>query len=310
MVVPVALALFLWMPVLSHAQDSTDIESGDLTQTVENIAPEEADASKTKKSRGKGSLIESRFSDALKPGWTPRRATTGLGYSTSFLSGANTFIFEKLKPNTSWSIFFGLTKAANSYSDSSKTATSGTGPVTTTTTTTYSGVRQPYTISLGYSYNWHMVRNDWIMVRAGVFGGMDYFTKTDYKTGSRSESYSSTTPTTVTVSETLFGEVKSSRDPIFKLGPVVDTFVFIRWLPQLAVGLQGGILYSTDVDSSQKTSVRTRTYQRINGVDQTPISDDGSTTNLRTRGGPSITTFTVNGTTFNLFGNFVLRYIW
>ncbi len=170
--------------------------------------------------------------------------------------------------------------------------------------------RQPYSISLGTSYNMNIARNDWIMIRWGIFGGMDYYTKVDYQTGTSSQSSSSASPDTFTISETSYGNVKGQRSPVFKLGPVVDSFVFIRWLPQLAIGLQGGMLYATDSDTNTKTTVRTRTFQRVNGVDQTPTSDTGTSTEARSLGGPTISTFSIAGTTFNLFGNFVLRYVW
>jgi len=293
----------------AHAQDVSEFENSTEPANLENEnPPTDNSIPKQKKPRAKGAA--NRLAEPLNPGWSPKRATKGVGYSTGFLNGSSTFIFEKFNPETSWSLFFGLAKAQNNYTDASVTSTSGTGPVTTSTTTVYGGAKQPYAISLGYAYNWHMVRNDWIMVRAGIFGGLDYFTKTEYKTGTRVESYSSAAPDTVSVTESAYGTVKGQRDPIFNLGPVLDTFVFIRWLPQLAIGLQGGIVYSTDSDSSTKTTVRTRTYQRISGVDQAPSSDTSSTTNSRSLGGPAISTFSVNGTSFSLLGSFVLRYVW
>lgn len=299
----------------SRAQESgletetpVELETPDET----GAAPAEISKSSVAKSRTKAKIAptQAKSLNFLNPGWNQKKVTRALGYGTGFLNGSSTFIFETLGQDTSWSFFFGINKSSNTYTDSDSTATSGVGPITTTTTKAYSGVKNPYSISLGTSYNMNIARNDWIMIRWGVFGGVDYYTKVDYQTGSSSQSSSSTTPGTYTITETSYGTVKGQRSAVFKLGPVVDSFVFIRWLPQLAIGLQGGMLYATDSDTNTKTTVRTRTYQRINGVDQAPTSDNGTSTEARSLGGPTISTFSIAGTTFNLFGNFVLRYVW
>lgn len=261
-------------------------------------------------SRNSSPRAELKSADYLNPGWNPKRLKYGLGYSTGFLSAANTFTLDLYKGKESWTFYFGLNKSSDSYSTSNATSTSGTSTITTTNTSSNSGTKNPYAISLGASYNQSLIHSDWLMVRWGVFGGLDYFTKVKYSTGSRSESYASNAPDTVTVTESAYGDVDGQRAMMFKLGPVVDTNVFIRWLPQLAIGLQGGILYATDSKNTTNTTVRTRTYQRINGVDQTPSSDSSTSTEARSLGGPSISTFAINGQTFNLFGNFCLRYVW
>ena len=310
-----ALLVTFAIPLGTQAQESgmdaevqIELENND---EAGNASTENPKISATKnRSKPKTGSPNAKSLNSLSPGWNAKKVTRALGFSTGFLNGSSTFIFETLRPDTSWSFFFGIIKTANNYTDSNSSSTTGIGPTTTTSTKTYAGAKNPYSISLGTSYNMNLIRNDWIMIRWGIFGGVDYFTKVDYKTGTVSQSSSSATPGTVSISETSYGTVKGQRSPVFKLGPVVDSFVFIRWLPQLAIGLQGGMLYATDSNTSTKTTVRTRNYQRINGVDQAPTSDTGTSTEARSLGGPTISTFSIAGTTFNLFGNFVLRYVW
>jgi hypothetical protein len=305
----VACLLSISNSAFANEESNSDSDApADFEAPLENPA-QPATTSTPNKVKAKRPAV-TRSMDPLEPGWATKRFGHGLGFSSSFFSGSSTFIYERFGRNTSVTYYLGINKATDSYTNSNSSSINGTGPTTTTSTSTYGGAKNPYSISLGASYNMNVVRNDWILVRWGIFGGVDYFTKVDYQTGTRSVSITSTAPDTQTISETSYGNVKGQRSPIFRLGPVIDSFVFVRWLPQLAIGLQGGMLYSTDSTNETKTTVRTRTYQRISGVDQAPTSDIGSQTEARSLGGPSISTFSINGTTFSLFGNFVLRYVW
>lgn len=248
--------------------------------------------------------------ERLAPGWDQRAFKYGIGFSSSFMSGSSTFVLDRFSNDSSFSFFFGLNKSTDSFTASDSTAGSGTSTITTTTTRTLSGTKNPYAISLGASYNKALVRQEWLLVRAGLFAGVDYYTDASYDVGTQTTSYSSADPTTVTVTETNYGSATASRRAVIKAGPVVDAFVLLRWFPQLAIGLQGGILYSTPGQTDTKTETRTRTYQRINGVDQTPTSSTTSNATSSAQTGPLVSTFAVAGQTFNLFGSFVLRYVW
>jgi hypothetical protein len=247
--------------------------------------------------------------DFLQPGWNPYLIKYGVGYAGSFLNGSNTFIFERFLGPTSYSIYFGINKVGDTYTSTDTSATTGTGPFTTTTTHADTGVKNPLAISLGASYNKRLYRNEWIMVRLGMFGGLDYFNSVSYNTGTSATAVNSATGN-ATVTQTAAGTVTVKRSPVFRLGPVFDSFVSVRWLPQLAIGMQGGMLYGTNFKTSTRTTTTTQTYQVVGGVPQTPTAYTTSDSTADAIAGPSFGTIAVNGTTFNLMGNFVLRYVW
>lgn len=248
--------------------------------------------------------------DLLSPGWDSKRPKFGIGYSESFLSGAPTFILEQYLGDVSFSYYFGMKKNADSFNSDDSTTVSGIGPVSTTTTHTDTGSKNPYQLSLGFSYNNKIYQNEWIHIRWGLFAGLDYYTTASYNVGQTQRVVSSATPATADVNEIGVGTVKKTQDPTLKLGPVVDAFFSIRWFPQLSVGFQGGLLYRTDSNMTTQTNTRTRTYQTINGVDQTPTASSSVDDKAVSKAGSSLSTFAVGGTTFSLMGSFSIRYVW
>ena len=245
--------------------------------------------------------------DPFNPGWATTKFKYGIGYGSGFLSSPSTvFIFEKFENSGSFSFYLGFQKSADGYTQTDTTAAALT---TTTKQTSRSGTRNPFSITLGTSYNKPIYRNDWLMVRWGVYGGLDYYFKTSYDTGSRTEVFTNASGDSA-ITESGYGSATVSRDAVFKVGPVVDSYFFIRWFPQLAVGLQGGMLYGTPAKVTTDQSARSRTYNRIGGVDQAPSTDTTTNSTTLSDPGSAVGTFAVNGSVFNAFGNFVLRYVW
>lgn len=291
------LTLLLLFSFQAQAQDL------DSEITLETGAPTAKPSATSASTQTRSSL------DPMLAGWNTRRYTKSIGFSASFL-GTNTIVYENYFSDSSLALYFGANKAADTYSESNQTVTTGTATVTTTTTTTYGGVKNPMSLSLGAAYYGHTFRNNWLLVRTGLFGGVDYFTGTNYNTGSHREVVSSATPNTISITDTNFGDVSANRSTIFRLGPAVDTSFFLRWFPQLAIGFQAAILYSTDNKLKTSTNQRSRTYDNVSGVDQPPTTDTSTSTNTNTLAGPSLSTFAVAGQQFNLFGNFTLKYVW
>lgn len=252
-------------------------------------------------------------SNFLKPGWNTAKIRRGVGFSGSFLGTGNAFIYETgLNQISSWSYYFSFAKSSDNFTDANTTAISGVAPGTITTTNTINrtGSKNPMSLGLGVSYNKRIYRNSFFQSRWGFFGGVDYFTKVSYGTGTEVATESSTTPGTINKVQTAFGEVEVSRNPVFRLGPVFDAYVFLRWLPNLAVGFQGGMLYTTEQNTKTVTRTVTQNFSVVNGVNQTPTSYSSSNQSSSLENGGTGSTFAIAGQNFNLFGNFVIRYVW
>ena len=248
--------------------------------------------------------------DPFNPGWSTQKVRHGIGFGSTFMTGAtNQFIYDHFDNDAGYSVYLGFSKAADSYAVSNVAGTTGTTTTSTTISETRSGQKNPFVLSLGGSYNRPIMRNDWLMVRWGVYGGVDYYFKTSYDTGTHTEVTNNTTGD-VAVTDTGYGSVSVTRDPVFKVGPMIDTLFFLRWFPQLAIGMQGGIMYATPSKTASETTSRNRTFNRVGGVDQTPTSNTEQTVRSTQDTGSTVGTFAVAGTQFNLFGNFVLRYVW
>ena len=291
-------SLLIGSSAISYAQNqnsSPDLDLSTNTSANSSVSPD--------KNFG---LVKSEF---MMPGWNTRHYSSSLGFSTSF-TGTSTVVYENYFSDSSIAYYFGASKASDSISVSNVGSVTGVSPTTTVNTTTYSGAKNPFTLSIGSAYYKHTFRNNWMLVRMGIFGGADYFTGTSYKTGSHRETTVSTTPNTTSIVDTNFGDVTANRTMVFRLGPTFDTSFYLRWFPQLAIGLQAAILYSTDNKTSTTTNTRSRTYDSISGVDQTPSSDNSTSTQVDSLVGPSLSTFAVAGSTFNLFGNFTIKYVW
>ncbi len=249
----------------------------------------------------------------MKPGWNSAKIKNGVGFSGSFLGTGNAFIYETgLNKMTSWTYYFSFAKSSDNFTDSNTNANSGVAPgtITTTNTKTRTGTKNPMSLGFGASYNQRIYRNSFFLSRWGFFGGLDYATKVNYGTGTQVTTQSSLTPTTLNIVETNFGEVEVSRSPVLRLGPVFDAYVFLRWLPNLAVGFQGGILYSTGQETKTVTRTVTQNYSVVSGVNQTPTSFSSSNQSSSVDNGGTGSTFAIAGQNFNLFGNFVIRYVW
>jgi hypothetical protein len=249
--------------------------------------------------------------DYLKPGWNPTKLDTGLGFGSSFLGGGTTVIYDTgLTKRTSWTYYFGYNKTSDSFSGTSSSSVSGVGTTTSSTTNSNSGTKNPKILSIGASWNQRLFKNHFMQARWGLFGGIDYYTKVSYAKGSNTTSVTSSAPTTVNYSEAAMGSTDVTKSPGFKIGPVVDTYLFLRWIPNIAVGMQGGMLYTMDQKTKTHTSTVTQSYQILNGVAQTPSSYTSSDSTQEDKTGGAGSTFAANGATFNLFGNFVIRYTW
>lgn len=310
----VALIAFVFSS-LSWAQ-SEDDQYQEPT-TLEDSAPapaiDSAPAKSGAKSSGKATAATGAVTleDSFKPGWNSNKLDQGVGISNSFLNGGYTFIYDTgLTKKNSWTYYFGYNKTADTFSENTTNGASGVGTITTTSSTTNSGLKSPKTFSLGASWNRRLFKNNFMQARWGIFGGLDYYTDVDYPKGSKSTSTSSATPTTTAYSESAYGTTEVSKSPSLKLGPMFDSYLFLRWFPNIAIGFQGGIFYTTNVKTTTKTKTTTQSYNIVSGVPQTPSSYSTSeSTDTGSTGGAG-STFASNGAVFSFTGNFVLRYVW
>lgn len=249
--------------------------------------------------------------DYVKPGWNATKLQHGIGFNSNFLGTGNGLIYEMgLSRPRSWTFFLGYSKSSDSYQESSTSSNSGTGTVTSIGTTSYTGTKNPHNLSLGAAYNWRLYRNHFFQARVGIFSALDYYTKTSYGTGNASNTVVSSTPGTTTVQENSRGTVTVEKAPNLRLGPVFDTYVFLRWFPNLSVGMQGGILYVTNSQTKTRTRTTTQTYTIVSGVQQSPTAYATSDQTLNQNTGGNGSTFAVAGSNFNVMGNFVIRYAW
>ncbi len=249
--------------------------------------------------------------DRFQPGWNPNKFKKSVGFSTTFLSSTSAITYEEYSDDqASWTYLLGLSKSSDSYTPTSSTTTSGTTTITTTSSTTYSGSKNPYAIGIGTIYSKKIFRNEWIFLRLGVFGGIDYYTNTSYQSGTKSEVSTSTSPETTNISETNYGKVDVTRGMPIRMGPVIDSTLFLRWFPQIGIGFQAAMLYSTGMTTKTKSSLCTKSYSVVSGVEQSPTSLSCVEQTSESIAGPSLSTFAVAGSTFNLFGSFTIKYVW
>lgn len=249
--------------------------------------------------------------DPWRQGWKSRDFNRAFGFSTGLTGSSNAIVIENTPDaETSWGFHFGFSKAADSFTEGNTTSVTGTATTTTTTSLVRSGSKQNATFSFGATYMNRIYKNDFILVRWGGFGGLDYIGAAKYGVGSRSETSSSATPGTVSVTETNFGETTVKSTPGIKLGPVFDASLYLRWFPNISVGFIGGMLYEMDRKVTTSTSTVSRTYDIVGGVDQTPTSNTTNNSESVVNRGPVLSTYALAGQNFNLFGSFVLRYLW
>lgn len=251
------------------------------------------------------------LADPFQPGWKARDFTRALGFSSGLTGSGNAIVIENTPDaESSWAFHFGFNKLNDSFTESNTSSVSGIATTTSTTTLSRSGAKSAATLSFGSSYMSRVFKNDFILVRWGGFGGIDYVTDAKSPVGTRSTSESSATPGTVNITESGFGEQTIKSSPGINFGPVFDASLYLRWFPNISVGFMGGILYKMDRKVTTTTSTVSRTYQTVGGVDQADTSNTKTNVESVQNLGPALSTYALAGQNFNLFGNFVIRYLW
>ena len=219
--------------------------------------------------------------ELFQPGWSGKY-TNAVGYSINFLGGP-TFIYDHyLDGKSSETYFFGFQKTASSITTNSTTNN-------TTIVEVSSGSKSMGTITLGYSRNGRIFRNEWSNIRIGFLGGLIYYSGVDYPTGTK-------TTTIATGAETFsaFGGVSLKQDPQLLLGPVLYTSFNLRWFPMITVGMDGAIIYSTPTTQIRETTTDTAGVTTV--------------TKSKVLMGEDIS---MNGNgTFGFLVNFSVRYVW
>jgi|GEM_PF-6745589 len=251
------------------------------------------------------------LSDPFLPGWKSRDFVRAFGFSAGLVGSGNAIVIENTPDGeSSWGFHFGFSKLADTYAESNTTSVTGTTTKTTTTSLAHSGAKRAATISFGSTYMNRIFRNDFILVRWGGFGGIDYITNSKSPVGSRTTSESSATPGTISITETGLGEQSIKSSMGMKIGPVFDAFMHLRWFPNISVGFIGGMLYEMDRKVTTSTSTVSRSYQSVGGVDQADTSNTQTNVDSVQNLGPAMSTYSLGGQNFSLFGNFVIRYLW
>ncbi len=276
----------------------------------------EANSEKTAKASANSAAVAARASrvmllDPWRQGWKSRDFSHSLGFAAGLLGSGNTLVIEN-NPDaeSSWGFHFGFNKLADTFAEANNTAVTGSPATSTTNTMTRTGLKRNATFSFGTTYMMRAYKNDFILVRWGGFGGIDYISDAKYGVGSRTSVESSGTPGTISVTEAGLGETSVKSSPGIKLGPVFDASLYLRWFPNISVGFLGGMLYDMDRKLTSRTSTVSRSYQIVNGVEQAPTSYTSTNSETVSSQGPVLSTFALGGQNFNLFGSFVIRYLW
>jgi hypothetical protein len=221
-------------------------------------------------------------SSYLQPGWSGNYKY-GLGFSSGYITGTDVFVFDiYTNPDISFTTYFGYYKNEDGF----RKTISNNG---TTIIETNSGSKVIGTITLAESYNLKVFRNDWINIRVGALFGINYYTKSNYDTGTRSTIIASGA-----VTDTAYGTVTISEAPQFFAGPILSTALNIRWLPMITVGMDGGIVIHTE----SKTTTTTKT------------TSGAVTTTTSAVSRPGLSADTIGNGLFNLRGDFNIRYVW
>ncbi|MCC6278457.1 MAG: hypothetical protein IT289_11140 [Oligoflexia bacterium] len=251
---------------------------------------------------------------STSPGAVPSPYRYSLGYesSTTGIMAQNYIVGGKwLSSNFGIDIYFGFTKSADTTATSVATSTNALTNARTITTT-YSGSANPNVFTLAAFPKWKLFRNNWLFVFGGPFAGVNYLTKVEYPNGGNTVETipNANDPTNKSVVDTSIGTTTIESRMHIVAGPRIGAEIFLKWFPQISVGMATGIATTIGADTKQKTSTRSRTYNVVNGVDQAPTADSNAVTETTTKPGISSSTFGLGGTQFNLFGNFTIRYYW
>lgn len=224
--------------------------------------------------------------------------------------GANSIVIGNWWETWGLEFLIGYTKNEDSSSSSVDT-NNNTIANTGTTTTTFSGTKNNHTGSLGTVLKAKVFQNHWVQVYGGAFVGVNYFFKTNYQSGSKVETFTDLNSTgNKSVTETSLGNVEVKRTPQVAIGPKLGAEFYPKWIPHLAVGFSTGIATYFGGNTTTTSSLRTRTFTVVNGVDQPASADATRTTVTETSPGIKGVTFGIGGTTFQVTGVFTIRYVW
>jgi hypothetical protein len=215
-------------------------------------------------------------------------------------------MFESRK--SFWELSTGWSKGVNSASESLSTSTN---VIAKSSVRTYSnsGSYSQGKYSLGGTYYWSLFRDRWIFVYWGVPLVLTYYPGGSYKTGTRSETVANTdAPTTYSVSESAYGTISYNTNFGIDTGLRLGSEFYIRHLPHLAIGLAGALFVGHRTNVDLRTQTRTRSFTVTDGTEGTAASDATVDTVVSSKPGRSATSG-ANGGSFNLMGNFSLRYI-
>lgn len=247
--------------------------------------------------------------------WASRFYRQSIGFEGS--GGVSSMIGQNAITYGVWNsrrIGFELFIAASKTSDGvSEVQTTTTNAITgaKTISTAYSGTSKPFVLTLGVMPKVKAYRNSWLMVYGAMVGAASYVGGVSNLTGTISSTASNPLrPNDQTITETSYGTVTSDSFLNFAVGPRVGSEIYVKSLPNVAIGFAAGIITTFSGDQTTTSDVRTASYLVVDGIKQTSTSEAGTKTVTRTRPGISGTTVAIAGQSFNLFGTFTIRYVW
>jgi hypothetical protein len=246
--------------------------------------------------------------------WSAEGASYSLGYESPAsgvgILGQNMVIFGIAASPEFWvDLYFGYTKSANTTTVSQSRLDNALTSARTDTTT-YGGAEQPHEFSLGVALRVVAFQNSWLQIHAGPIAAVILPSSVSYNTGSLVRTYADKNVSgTYSVSDSI-GTVEQTTNLSAQVGLRVGSEFYLRWFPHLALGFSTGLLTTLGGDTSTTTTTRSKTYNVVNNVDQTPSADSTTTTTSDLQRGIEAATFGVGGTRFNLFGTFLIRYVW
>lgn len=248
--------------------------------------------------------------------WSPEKQRYSIGYEGAALSavsviGKNAMNFGCWL-NDSWAIdaYFGYTKDADTYSDT--TASIGDAVANSSTVTvTHAGIKNANIFTLGAGVRYRVFQNSWFQFNVGGLLTYTPGVAASYTTGSITTTTPNlNSPGNQTISETGLGTISSNTNATTSVGPKLGTEFYPRWFPHLALGFSTGILTTFGSESTVTTSTRTRTYTTLGGTAQPPSADTTTNSVASLKPGTRGVTFGVGGAQFQLIGTFTIRYIW
>lgn len=245
--------------------------------------------------------------------WSPEDANYAIGFesaSTFSIIGQNMAIFGMtLAPDVWLDLYLGYTKSANTTTTTS-TVADNTVTGSRTDTLANTGVLNPHTISVGAAVRFAIFQNSWLQIHVGPMGALVLPNSVSYPTGSMVRTYADKDDTAnYSVTDTV-GAVDISNGMIFHAGARLGSEFYLRWFPHLAIGFNTGVLTSFGGNTTTTTTTRNKIYAVVNDAEQTATTDTNTVATADLDRGMRGATFGVGGTVFNLFGNFLIRYIW